>query len=178
MIISVQNPRVQWVRKLQAQAKVRRQEQAFVVEGVRLVEEALDAGWQVRLVLYTHRLNERGFALVERFQRLGVPVESVSSEVMEAASDTQTPQGVLAVVGLRASSLPPAADFLLVVDGLRDPGNLGPPRPSSGWATATRSGSAPTSSPTGFAIRLPPQSKPAPPIAMSKSPPVEAACSR
>lgn len=125
MITSVQNPRIQSVRKLQAQAKARRQEQAFVVEGVRLVEEALEAGWQSHLVLYTSDLSERGLALVERFQQLGVPNEQVSSEVMETASDTQTPQGVLAVVAMRKLPLPAAVDFLLVADGLRDPGNLG-----------------------------------------------------
>jgi TrmH family RNA methyltransferase len=125
MITSVQNPRVQWARKLQAQTKARRQERAFVVEGVRLVEEALDADWQPRLALYTPDLSERGLALVQRFQSLGVPAEQVSEGVMEAASDTQSPQGVLAVIALLALPLPPAADFLLVVDGLRDPGNLG-----------------------------------------------------
>lgn len=125
MITSVQNPRLQWVRKLQAQTKVRRQDQAFVVEGVRLVEEALDASWQVRLVLYTPDLSERGLALIERFRLTGVPTEQVSGPVMEAASDTQAPQGVLAVVAMRALPLLPTADFLLVADGLRDPGNLG-----------------------------------------------------
>ena len=51
MITSVQNPKIQWVRKLQSQARQRREEGVFVVEGVRLVEEALAAGWQARLVL-------------------------------------------------------------------------------------------------------------------------------
>lgn len=125
MITSVQNPRIQWVRKLQAQSKARRQEQVFVVEGVRLVEEALQAGWVVRQVLYVPDVGERGLALVERFQQFGVPVEQVSTGVMEAASDTQTPQGVLAVIELRTLPLPLGVDFLLVADGLRDPGNLG-----------------------------------------------------
>lgn len=125
MITSVQNPRIQAVRRLQAQAKARRQEGAFVVEGVRLVEEALDAGWQINLVLYTAELSERGLALVERFTHLGIPVEQVSPGVMESASDTQAPQGVLALVKMQSLPIPSSVDFLLVADGLRDPGNMG-----------------------------------------------------
>ena len=41
MITSVHNPKVQAIRKLQTQAKARREGQAFVIEGVRLAEEAL-----------------------------------------------------------------------------------------------------------------------------------------
>lgn len=125
MITSVQNPRIQAVRRLQAQVKARREERAFVVEGVRLVEEALEAGWQVRQAFYTLDLSDRGQALVEQFLKNNVPIEQVSNSVMEAASDTRSPQGVLAVVGMDILELSPTADFLLVGDGLRDPGNLG-----------------------------------------------------
>jgi TrmH family RNA methyltransferase len=44
---------------------------------------------------------------------------------MKAASDTQSPQGVLAVVSAPALPFPPNLDFALVVDGLQNPGNLG-----------------------------------------------------
>ncbi len=41
--------------RLQSQARQRREEHAFVVEGVRLAEEALAGGWDARLVIYTER---------------------------------------------------------------------------------------------------------------------------
>ena len=125
MITSVHNSKVQWVRGLQARARARRSDQAFVVEGVRLVEEALASGWVPELVFYTEDLNERGQALVEVFQERGVQVESVSGNVMQAASDTQTPQGILAVLRLIALPLPDQVDFVFIPDGVRDPGNLG-----------------------------------------------------
>src|SRR5512142_1744186 len=100
MITSRQNPKVQWVRSLQARAGERRQAQAFVVEGVRLVEEAASAGWNSELVFYTAELDERGMKLVEEFARRGVPVEEVNPDVMKAASDTETPQGILAVISM------------------------------------------------------------------------------
>ena len=125
MITSVQNPKIQWVRKLQTQPRLRREEGLFVVEGVRLVEEALAAGWQASLVLFTEELSERGTQVVQGFARLGAQVEKVSPGVMAAASDTQTPQGLLAVVQTRLLPFPERLDFVLVVDGVRDPGNLG-----------------------------------------------------
>jgi TrmH family RNA methyltransferase len=125
LIISAKNPKIQWVRALQGRARTRREEGAFVVEGVRLVEEALAAGWETRLLLHTPDLSERGQKLVAEFQQRSVPVEMVSAEVMNAASDTQTPQGVLAVLEIRPLPLPPGLDFAFVPDGVRDPGNLG-----------------------------------------------------
>src|SRR3990172_3319772 len=50
MITSTKNPKIQWVRGLQSRAQIRREEGAFVVEGLRLVEEALAAGWEARLL--------------------------------------------------------------------------------------------------------------------------------
>jgi TrmH family RNA methyltransferase len=125
MITSVRNPKIQWVRNLQAQARLRREEGLFVVEGVRLVEEALQAGWPSRLVLHSPALSERGQALVSTFAANGAVVEAVSEGVLAAASATETPQGLLAVVERRELALPAALDFILVVDALRDPGNLG-----------------------------------------------------
>jgi TrmH family RNA methyltransferase len=125
MITSVHNPKIQWLRNLQGQAKNRREDEAFVVEGVRLAEEALQAGWEARLVLHTDQLSERGQVVVAGFTQRGASVEIVSETVMKAASDTQTPQGLLVALAMRPLALPPVLDFVLIPDGVRDPGNLG-----------------------------------------------------
>ncbi len=125
MITSAQNPKVQKVRALQAHARLRQETQAFVVEGVRLVEEALLAGWPAELVLYGEGLSERGLSIVETYSRLGAAVEQASEKAMRAASDTQTPQGLLAVLPMRGPSLPERPEFVFIPDGVRDPGNLG-----------------------------------------------------
>jgi TrmH family RNA methyltransferase len=125
MITSTKNPKIHFTRSLNAQSRARREAQAFVVEGVRLAEEALQAGWTAQLVLYTGDLSERGRAVVDGFAARGAPVEAVTPRVLESASDTQTPQGLLVVLITRALPLPPNPDFILVADGLRDPGNLG-----------------------------------------------------
>jgi len=125
MITSTHNPKIQAVRKLQAQSKTRREEQAFVIEGVRLSEEALQAGWDAQQVFYTDALDERGKTLVGSFSSQCVPVEQITEVVMKAISETETPQGLLVVLAMRTLPLPPAPSFLLILDGVRDPGNLG-----------------------------------------------------
>jgi RNA methyltransferase, TrmH family len=125
MITSTANPKVKWVRQLQANSRERRLAGVFVVEGVRLVEEALAAGWEAQLVLYTADLSERGRQVMEGYTAFGAPIEQVSPEVLHAASDTETPQGLLAVLSQRLLPLPATPDLLFIPDQVRDPGNLG-----------------------------------------------------
>lgn len=124
-ISSSQNPKIQLVRALLRQRQEREQSSKFVVEGVRLAEEALSAGWLPELVLISPSLSNRGFELVEEFRRKNVPVEQIEERLLDQLSDTQNSQGILAVVPKNELTLPQIWDLLLVVDGLRDPGNLG-----------------------------------------------------
>jgi TrmH family RNA methyltransferase len=63
--------------------------------------------------------------LVHHYQLKEIPVEVVSRDVFRHASDTETPQGLLAVFPRQELSLPLKSDFLLILDSIRDPGNLG-----------------------------------------------------
>ena len=97
----------------------------MVVEGVRLVEEAQNAGCDPDVVLYTEDLNPRGEEIVSAFRSRGITVHPVAAHVMQAASDTHSPQGILAVLPWSSNPLPDDGDYFLVLDGIRDPGNLG-----------------------------------------------------
>jgi len=124
VITSPQNPRLKWLRQLQTQSRARQEAQACVIEGVRLAEEALQAGWAAKWVLYTADLSGRGQEVVQGFARQGAEVSEVSSRVLEKAAATETPQGLLIVLKWQRLPLPPDPDFLLILDGIRDPGNL------------------------------------------------------
>lgn len=125
MISSVQNPKIKRIRLLQTQSRSRKKELAFIVEGVRLLEEAENTCQIPELVIYTPGLDPRGQKLVEVFLEQNVPCEEVSEEVIRAASDTETPQGILAILPLKPLLLPEEADFLIIADEIRDPGNMG-----------------------------------------------------
>lgn len=95
------------------------------MEGVRLAEEALAAGWEARLIFFTEDLDERGQAVVRGFREQGVQIELVDPAVLKSASDTVTPQGILVVLKVQRVPLPQTVDFVFIPDGVRDPGNLG-----------------------------------------------------
>ncbi|MEW5762780.1 MAG: RNA methyltransferase [Bacillota bacterium] len=129
-ISSPQNPRAKYLRHLHRRS-FREREGRFLVEGVRFVQEALRAGWPLDAVVYTERLLEdpRGAALLQEARARGIPLWETAPAVFAGVATTATPQGVLAVAAVRAFTLAeilaPPRPLLVVVDGLRDPGNLG-----------------------------------------------------
>lgn len=121
---------VSLVRDLQRR-KGRRRRGLAVAEGVRLVEEAIAAGVPLRGVVAADELDAgpRGTALLENLRRHNVPIVTVTPRTLEQLADTDTPQGVLAVV---EPPRWPLADIrpghhapVLVLDGVQDPGNVG-----------------------------------------------------
>ncbi|GAB1469299.1 RNA methyltransferase [Chloroflexota bacterium] len=125
MITSNQNSKVKLVRALLGRSKERHEAGAFVVEGVRLVEEAVKANWKCRFALYDETLSERGMLQVEGLRLKGVDVEEVSASVMKSISETEAPQGILAVLELTQLPITNKLTFILIPDQIRDPGNLG-----------------------------------------------------
>jgi TrmH family RNA methyltransferase len=124
MITSVQNPSVKFVRRLQAEKRFRRREAAFVVEGTRWLQELVGQAHPLQFVFYTDdwRQQANHQAILQQLQPLA---QAVSEEVMAAMSDTETPPGVLSVGHIAPLPLPASPTFLLVLDSVTTPGNLG-----------------------------------------------------
>ncbi len=98
----------------------------FVIEGVRLVEEALLSGTPIDTIAYEPEQlssTERGVALLEQ---IGGRREAyaVAPEVLAGVSDTVTPQGIVAVVSWPEVE-GPRTGIQVVLDALQDPGNVG-----------------------------------------------------
>jgi TrmH family RNA methyltransferase len=125
MITSTQNSKIKFVRALMGRAKDRREANAFVVEGVRLIDEAAISNWRFQFVLYDESISERGKSLVESLTSKDIDVEMVSENLMKSLSETETPQGILAVLNYSRLPIPDPLNFLLIPDQIRDPGNLG-----------------------------------------------------
>jgi TrmH family RNA methyltransferase len=125
VITSPQNPKLQLIRSLIEKRKEREGQQLFVVEGVRLAEEAFHSNWPVELVLFSDELSERGRHLIEEFQQQSIETQEVASSLLRSISDTESPQGMTAVIRRKDLPLPDRLDFVVVADAVRDPGNLG-----------------------------------------------------
>ena len=125
MITSTHNSKIQLVRSLLGRSKERRETGAFVAEGVRLVEEALAAGWPFRFVLTGESLGKRGQALVTSLQSRGVETEVIANNLLQSIGETESSQGILAVLDRMSLPIPLSLSFALILDQIRDPGNLG-----------------------------------------------------
>lgn len=128
MISSTANSQVKQVSALCKKAKFRRETGLFVVEGPRMFEE-LDKG-RIKQVYVTERfLKEPDHHRMMEGMEKG-KVETVTEEVLKAMSDTQTPQGVMAVARQYQYSVNELKNrcgepFLMVLETIQDPGNLG-----------------------------------------------------
>ena len=124
MITSTSNSKIKHVRRLQQDRRYREREQAYVVEGTRWLQEAAAAFPDEAALFYTDNwlAAAENEALLTRFKEAPL---LVSDEVMAAMSEVATPQGALAVLPMRPRPLPQAPGFLLVLDGVQTPGNLG-----------------------------------------------------
>jgi TrmH family RNA methyltransferase len=125
MITSSQNSKIKLIRALLGRAKERRETNAFVVEGVRLVEEAANSNWGFQFALYDDSLSDRGLRLIKRLEDNKIEVEKVESSILQSLSETETPQGILAVLNDSQIQIPDSPQFILIPDQIRDPGNLG-----------------------------------------------------
>ncbi len=121
---------IRTIRDLQRRRARERRGQALI-EGVRLVEEALAAGLPMAGAVVAPGLEStsRGQALQRRLRETAVPLEQVSDADLARLADTDQPQGVVAVVDPPVWSLTQlpvgSAGVVLVLDGVQDPGNVG-----------------------------------------------------
>jgi TrmH family RNA methyltransferase len=125
MITSASNSKVKLVRALAGRARDRREQRAFLAEGVRLVEDAVTSDWPFRFILHTAELSARGEELLRRLKQRGIEVDEVSTRLLASISETENSQGILAVLEDRVPHREHALDFVLIADSIRDPGNLG-----------------------------------------------------
>lgn len=131
---SADNKTVRRIRRLNQSRTARAKNQETVVEGARLLDEALAAGVLPRVVVYSPKWVERpeGRALLARLQARSIHLFYVTDRLLDEVSQVETPQGILAVIPL--PPLGDLADLLVrgpkpllfpVALGIQDPGNLG-----------------------------------------------------
>jgi len=125
MITSVQNTKIKIARELLGAKKHRERTRTMVVEGVRLAEEALAANASINFCLYSDHISERGKKVVRQIQALSCDTEEVNSDLMDRISDTKTSQGILITAPYPEIPLLKKVDLVIVLDRIRDPGNMG-----------------------------------------------------
>ena len=130
LISSRNNPKIKLARLLR-QRKARQESGLFVVEGIRPVGEAVQAGATIDTIFYAPDILTSEFArdLVQAQAQAGVPCLPTTPEVFEAIADKENPQGLLALVHQQERSLadlsPQNFPWGVALVAPQDPGNLG-----------------------------------------------------
>jgi TrmH family RNA methyltransferase len=133
-ISSLDNARVKLAAALR-QKKQRDKTGLFLIEGIHLVEEALAAKWEIEHVFacQEHFSAEQFADLTNRFRSFDEKLSVVSAAVFKKMAETESPQGILAVVRQRQQELRSATfgngqsgrSVWVVLDAVQDPGNVG-----------------------------------------------------
>lgn len=108
--------------------KHRRKERCFTVEGARSVREALLAGMKVEKICFSSDTAQKYREEVCSLLQQEVEMFELSSELFRMISETETPQGILAVVRIPGHTLQESYrnGFRgLILDNVQDPGNAG-----------------------------------------------------
>jgi TrmH family RNA methyltransferase len=129
-ITSLANPVIKDIRAL-ALPKNRKASGRFVAEGLKLVADAMEAGWRIRT--FVHAAGVSGQPLVQRLaanaHARGGDVLSVSEAVLAKVTRRDNPQTVIGVFDQKltppAAVRPKADGVWVALEAVRDPGNLG-----------------------------------------------------
>jgi RNA methyltransferase, TrmH family len=126
--LGAHSPRLKAARRLTKRA-FRQHDRAFLVEGPQAVAEAFRYGSGLTDLFVTGPARTRHGDLVAAIAGAGVPVHTVSGEVMSELAQTVTPQGLLAVCGFVDVALAvvttAAPSLVALLANVRDPGNAG-----------------------------------------------------
>lgn len=127
IITSESNGQIKELIKLQKQARERRKTKKFVAEGIKMVLEAINFDKLDKLYVSESAFDRTAQRLGDKLER--IPYEVVADNVFKQISDTVTPQGVLATVNMPEYDvkeiLSDERKAWVLLDDLRDPGNLG-----------------------------------------------------
>lgn len=118
----ISKQQIKFINSLQYK-KYRKKAQAFLVEGEKCVEELFDSDFEIIKLVATAGYLEQHKTVIQNLRR---PVYEVSAEVLCKMGSFKTGQNVLAVVKIPENKiLTIDNEYVIALDELRDPGNLG-----------------------------------------------------
>ncbi|WP_353092508.1 23S rRNA (guanosine(2251)-2'-O)-methyltransferase RlmB [Tissierella praeacuta] len=128
-ITSTKNPLIKEIKSLYRK-KGRIKNNSFIIEGIKVIEEAIDNGYSIKNIIYTDQIfkikdGEDFFNKIKDLDR----TIYVPNNIFKEISDTENPQGILGVARIENNYIKEIEDkerpFLLFLDGVQDPGNMG-----------------------------------------------------
>ncbi len=127
VITSKDNEIVKKIRKLK-EKKYRDEENVYVIEGIKVIEEAINENVNIKKIVICEECIEAGsIAQSTLYEIAKFDCIYVSQKVFSILTDVVAPQGILAIIEKpdKNQKIDTTADLILALDGIQDPGNLG-----------------------------------------------------
>lgn len=122
-IESLQNQKIKEVLALY-QSKGRKKQNAFIIEGLKMLREAKN--WTIKRILVSDSFYENNLGIIKKY---ACEMVVVPDQLLSKISDTVTPQGILAVIQKKEFKIESIFDrpnpLIVCTENLQDPGNLG-----------------------------------------------------
>lgn len=110
-----------------SQKKVRNETGLFMAEGIKICEELVKSDYSCKDLIVSHYLLSelKVQNLITQFKKKGTNIFLASRRTIEKISDTVTPQGIIAIVAQKETTINTASKSFIAFENAQDPGNLG-----------------------------------------------------
>ena len=126
IISSKSNANIKYAKKLLTSAAFRSNENAFLVEGIRLCGEALKSGIKFKMIFFTEKCQSRNPQEIEDLCADSPKSYIVGEDIIKLISDTDTPQGIVGVCEMMCNEENVVnSDKLVLLENIQNPSNLG-----------------------------------------------------
>ena len=127
VITSKDNEFVKHVKKLK-EKKYRDQSQEFIIEGIKLVKEAIEEKANIKQIIICDNCEDTGIIPKDLMYEIAkYNCIYVTENILKTMSDVNAPQGIMAIIGRnnKEKDIDYSQDIIVALDDIQDPGNLG-----------------------------------------------------
>ena len=127
VITSKDNEFVKHVKKLK-EKKYRDQSQEFIIEGIKLVKEAIEEKANIKQIIICDNCEDSGIIPKDLMYEIAkYNCVYVTENILKTVSDVNAPQGIMAIIGRNnnENNIDYSQDIIVALDAIQDPGNLG-----------------------------------------------------
>lgn len=127
VITSKDNEFVKYVKKLK-EKKYRDQSQEFIIEGIKLVKEAIEEKANIKQIIICDNCEDSGIIPKDLMYEIAkYNYVYVTENILKTMSDVNAPQGIMAIIerNNNENNIDYNQDIIVVLDDIQDPGNLG-----------------------------------------------------
>ncbi len=119
--------KIKYLRSLNIK-KHRDKKQSTILEGFRLIEQAIDFNAKIQTIWVTPEFKKSNNIFLKKLESNNINYDTINDNELKIISDTKNSQGIIAEVNISKylkSLSEKINDNLVVIDGISDPGNLG-----------------------------------------------------